>query len=68
MTHPLFKEHSGKWTVAVMPENIKTVKFWRKTITDVSKGEYVEVFKTEDGLRTTENPDPYAMNVFSFKI
>jgi predicted acetyltransferase len=63
----IFKEHPGKWSVAVMPENVKAVKFWRKIISDVSRGEYTEVFKTEDELRTIENPDPYAMNVFSFK-
>lgn len=62
----IFKEHPGKWTVAVMPENIKAVKFWRKIIIDASRGKYTEVFKTGDELRTTENPDPHAMNVFSF--
>lgn len=64
----MFKEHLGKWSVAVMPENIKAVKFWRKIILDISSGEFTEVFKTKDELRTTENPDPYAMNVFSFKV
>ncbi len=64
----IFKEHPGKWSVAVMPENIKAVKFWRKIISAVSNREYKEVFKTEDDLRTPENPDPYAMHVFSFKI
>ncbi|MBA2649579.1 MAG: GNAT family N-acetyltransferase [Legionella sp.] len=63
----IFNEHPGKWSVAVMPENLKAVKFWRKIITAVSQGKYTEVFKTEDELRTAENPDPYAMNVFSFE-
>ncbi|MBA2648990.1 MAG: GNAT family N-acetyltransferase [Legionella sp.] len=63
----IFNEHPGKWSVAVMPDNLKAVKFWRKIITKVSQGKYTEVFKTEDELRTTENPDPYAMNVFSFE-
>ena len=64
----IFKGHSGKWSVAVMPENNKAVKFWRKIISDVSRGEYTEAFKTEDELRTIENTDPYAMNFFSFKV
>jgi predicted acetyltransferase len=63
----IFKSHPGLWTVAVMPENIKAVKFWRKIISDATNGAYTEVFKTEDELRSAENPDPYPMNVFSFK-
>ncbi len=64
----MFKEHPGKWSIAVMPENIKAVKFWRKIISEVSHGDYREIFKTGDELRSTENPDPYAMNVFTFDI
>ena len=62
----ILQKHPGKWSIAVMPENIKAVKFWRKIISDVSNGEYTEIFKTEDELKTAENPDPYAMNVFTF--
>ncbi|WP_207760981.1 GNAT family N-acetyltransferase [Holospora curviuscula] len=64
----IFKEHPGKWSIAVMPENIKAIKFWRKIISEASYGDYTEVFKTEDELRNAENPDPYAMNVFTFDI
>ena len=63
----VLKEHPGKWSIAVMPENIKAVKFWRKIISEASQGDYREIFKTEDELRSTENPDPYAMNVFTFE-
>lgn len=62
----IFEKHPGKWSVAVMPENIKAVKFWRKIIADLSAGNYSEIFKTKDELKTRENPDPYAMNVFCF--
>jgi predicted acetyltransferase len=64
----IFKDHPGQWTVAVMPENSKAVKFWRKIISDVTSGAYSEVFKTEEELRSPENPDPYAMNVIVFEI
>ncbi len=64
----IFKEHPGKWSIAVMPENIKAVKFWRKVIFEASDGNYTVAFKTADELRSTENPDPYAMNVFTFDI
>ncbi len=62
----IFKEHPGKWSIAVMPENIKAVKFWRKITSDFSKGEYTEIFKTEEELKTAENPEPYAMTIFTF--
>ena len=28
----IFEEHSGKWSVAVMPNNTKAVRFWRRII------------------------------------
>ena len=64
----ILKEHKGKWSIAVMPENIKAIKFWRKIISEASHGDYTEVFKTADELRNPENPDPYAMNVFTFDL
>jgi predicted acetyltransferase len=66
VSREIFKEHPGKWTVAVMPENIKAVKFWRKIISDVTYQCYGEVFKTADELKTLDNPDPYPMNIFTF--
>jgi predicted acetyltransferase len=58
----IFAQHPGRWSVAVMPENIQAVNFWRKVINQVSGGHFTEV----DDLRTLENPDPYAMNILSF--
>jgi predicted acetyltransferase len=63
----IFKMHPGKWCVAVMPENIKALKFWRKAIILASGNKFTEIFKTEKELKTVKNPDPYAMNIFSFK-
>ena len=60
----IFSNFLGKWSVSVMPENIKAVKFWRKIIDDVSSGSFTEVFKTATELTTANNPDPYAMIVF----
>jgi hypothetical protein len=51
-----------------MPENIKALKFWWKIISEASRGDYREVFKISDELTSTENPDPYAMNIFTFNI
>ena len=63
----IFSRFPGKWSVAVMPENIGAVKFWRRVIKDISHG-ISEVFKTEKELATVENPDPHAMIIFSFNI
>lgn len=63
----IFNEHPGKWSIAVMPENIKAVNFWRKIIPEASHGDYNEVFKTEGELRSAENPDPHAMNIITFE-
>jgi predicted acetyltransferase len=63
----IFKMHPGKWCVAVMPENIKALKFWRKAIILASGNKFTEIFKTEKELKTVKNPDPYAMNIFFFK-
>lgn len=62
----IFRQFPGKWSVAVMPENIKAVNFWRKIITDISGGNFKEIFKTEEELKTVKNPDPYSMNMFIF--
>ena len=64
----IFKKHQGKWSVAVMPENIKAVKFWRKVASQVSSDSYSEVFKTAEELKTSENPEPYSMIIFTFYI
>ncbi len=64
----IFKKHQGKWSVAVMPENIRAVKFWRKVASQVSGDSYSEVFKTAEELKTSENPEPYSMIIFTFYI
>ncbi|HEI6745950.1 TPA: GNAT family N-acetyltransferase [Legionella pneumophila] len=68
VAHNILKENPGKWSVAVMPENIKAVNFWRKIISTAVMENYTEVFKTEDELKTPDNPEPYAMNIFTFHI
>lgn len=52
----IFKNHPGKWSVAVMPQNLKAVKFWLKVIGD----KYTETFNK------ATNEDEYDMRVFSF--
>ncbi|MES2215575.1 MAG: GNAT family N-acetyltransferase [Pseudomonadota bacterium] len=62
----IFKQFPGKWSIACMPKNISATKFWHKVIAKVTHGDFTEVFKTADELRTTENPDPYDMNIWIF--
>ena len=64
----IFQQFPGAWSVACMPENIKATKFWHKVINDVSGGNFTEVLKTAEELKTADNADPYAMNVFIFNI
>ena len=63
----IFNDNPGRWSVAVIPENIKAVKFWQKAFLAVC-GAYSEVFKTADELRTPDNPDPYPMIIFTFDV
>ena len=64
----MFDQLKGRWAVGVIPKNIKALKFWRKIISKATDGNYREVFKTADELRNPENPDPYAMNLFTFDL
>jgi len=41
----IFKEHPRKWSIAVMPENIKALKFWRKIISEASHGVLLNEWK-----------------------
>lgn len=56
----------GKWSVGAMPENIKAVRFWRKVISEITIGKFTEIYKTAEELKTIDNLDPYAMNIFIF--
>ena len=58
----IFTDYPGKWSVAVMPENIRALNFWRKVITDVSEGNYTESFKAAKDF------DSYNMNIFVFEV
>lgn len=64
----LFSQFSGKWSVGVMQENLPATTFWRKVIHAFTQGKCIEILKTEEELRSAENPDPDKMIVFSFKV
>lgn len=64
----IFKNCPGRWTVSVMPENVRALNFWQKIIEQVCKGAQTEVFKTSEELKSLSNPDPYPMKIFSFII
>lgn len=49
-----------------MSENIKAVLFWRKIISHIAGEKFEEIFKTEEELRSTQNPDPFSMIIFTF--
>jgi predicted acetyltransferase len=62
----IFKAHPGKWSIAFMPDNLKAERFWHRVIADISGGNYTEVFKSADDLKTSGHPDPDAMSILSF--
>lgn len=64
----IFAQYPGRWSVAVMPENIKAVKFWRKAISQFTHGVYKSTFKTAHQLRDSEHLNPGGMNIFTFDI
>lgn len=59
----IFRKFHGKWLVAVMPQNIKALTFWRNVIGEVAKNNVTEIFKTAAELT---NPDD--MIIFSFEV
>jgi predicted acetyltransferase/RimJ/RimL family protein N-acetyltransferase len=68
ITDKIFELFPGKWTISVMPENIKAVNFWRKAISKATTEKFNEVYKTAKELKNEANPDPYAMIIFTFNV
>lgn len=57
MLQAVLKHHQGHWTVAVMSENLKAVRFWQKIIGS----------KCIENFHKAENEDEYDMRIFSFE-
>lgn len=62
----IFKKFPGKWSVGAMSENTRAVAFWRKLISEVSRGNYTEQLKTSEELKTKDHPEPYPMIIMIF--
>ena len=62
----IFNDYPGRWSVAVMPENVKAARFWHRIVGHVSCNNFNLVSKTADELKTTDNLDPYPMNIYTF--
>lgn len=62
----LFNLLKGKWGLGVLPQNKKALVFWRKTLAFYTKGQFSEVFKTSQELKTAEHPEPYPLIIFTF--
>ncbi len=41
----IWEIHSGKWEVSVIPENTPALAFWRKNISSITNGNYLEETK-----------------------
>ena len=62
----LFNSLKGKWALGVLPQNKKGLAFSRKTLAFYTAGQFTEVFKTGEELKTAEHPDPYSLIIFTF--
>jgi predicted acetyltransferase len=58
----IFAEHKGQWSVAVMLENVKALKFWHRIISQITNGHFSEIKKL------AQNEDEYAMIVCYFEV
>ena len=57
----IFKTHQGRWSVAVMPPNIKAKKFWHKIINSQTNGNFICNF------RAAANSEEYDMDIYVFE-
>lgn len=48
VAYEIWKTHPGSWRVAVIPENVKALTFWRNIIGDFTNGHYREEIKKVD--------------------
>jgi predicted acetyltransferase len=60
VANKIFENHKGKWSVAVMPENIKAVKFWNKIIAGITNGKF------EQSYRPAKKADEYNTVIYHF--
>lgn len=44
MANEMFKKYKGKWEIRTLLKNKRAQDFWRKTVSDASKGNYTEKF------------------------
>ena len=62
----VFNKFEGKWSVAVMVENIKAIQFWRKVINNVTDSQFIEVCKTAEELTSKEDSEMHSIMLFIF--
>jgi len=62
VVHQTFADHKGKWSVGVMTENIKALKFWHRIISQITNGHFLEIKKF------AQNEDEYDMIVYYFEV
>lgn len=66
VAHEVFDTVSGAWSVGVIPENLRALNFWRKSISEYTNGRYAEKLYTKEDLITDEHPDPFPNIIFTF--
>ncbi|MFN7039460.1 MAG: GNAT family N-acetyltransferase [Alphaproteobacteria bacterium] len=61
----IFDKFRGIWETSAMPDNIKAINFWRKTVAEYTKDNFIEGQKTIGP--TKFHPEAYSMIVFRFE-
>lgn len=62
----LFDQFPGEWSVGVIPENTRALHFWRQVIEEYTHGNFTEITKSSEELKTPEHPDPFPNIIFRF--
>lgn len=58
--HYIWQQFPGLWEVAVIPENIPALRFWRKAVSNFTSKQYDEVLKKV--YPDTHQPNRYVLS------
>lgn len=63
----LFDRFQGEWSVGVIPQNTRALKFWGKVIAEYTADHFNQALMTGEQLKTIEHPNPYPNIMFRFR-
>lgn len=63
----ILQKFNGEWSIGILPENELALRFWRKTVSNYTRGIFHEEYRSTEQLITNEHPNPYPMIMLRFK-